>query len=94
MEESSEFAPPLRVGITCNLEKNITSVAADEEAENDAIETVSVIKNALDDDGWPYLIGTFPLPGLSPRCSGFLTIVKIQWNGLCFFRAQRTPQRA
>jgi D-alanine-D-alanine ligase len=50
MEENpgQESLPPLRVGLTYNLKKNIVSDVVDIEAEYDNMETVLAIKNALE----------------------------------------------
>ncbi len=43
--------PPLRVGLTYNLKKNIQSDVPDIEAEYDHIETIQAIQKALEKDG-------------------------------------------
>lgn len=54
MEEIPEqdSVPPLRVGLTYNLKKNIKSDIEDIEAEYDNIETVEAIKNAIESGGY------------------------------------------
>ncbi len=45
-----EPGPTLRVGLTYNLKKHISSHVADAEAEYDSIETVHAIREAIEDD--------------------------------------------